>query len=89
MMRRCCLEVAAIALASFSALAQSGAGKTISAAEVHRRESALADDSMEGRLTGSPGGARAARYIANQMQAIGLLPKGDSGYSARAGGRQQ
>lgn len=27
MMRRCCLEVAAIALASFSALAQSGAGR--------------------------------------------------------------
>ena len=82
-MRRCCLGVGTIALASFSALAQSGARRTISAAEVRRLESALADDSMEGRLTGSPGGARAARYIANQMRSIGLLAKGDSGYYQR------
>jgi len=80
MTRRCCLVVAAIALASLPALAQAGAARTISATEVHRLESALADDSMEGRLTGSPGGARAAHYIATEMRSIGLLPKGDSGY---------
>jgi len=80
MMRRCCLVVAAMALASFPTLAQSGAGRTISAAEVRRLESALADDSMEGRLTGSRGGARAARYIANEMKSIGLKSMGDSGY---------
>jgi Peptidase family M28 len=80
MIRRCYCLVAAMALASLPAHAQSGARRTISAAEVHRLEFALADDSMEGRLTGSAGGARAARYIANEMKSIGLEPEGDSGY---------
>lgn len=44
---------------------------------------ALAHDSMEGRLTGSPGGARAARYIAERMQEAGLEPAGDSGFFQR------
>ncbi|HVX39186.1 MAG TPA: M20/M25/M40 family metallo-hydrolase [Gemmatimonadaceae bacterium] len=44
---------------------------------------ALADDSMQGRFTASPGGARAARYIASRMQAIGLRPAGDSGFFQR------
>jgi Zn-dependent M28 family amino/carboxypeptidase len=34
--------------------------------------SALADDSMQGRLTGSAGAEKAAHYIAAQMEAIGL-----------------
>ena len=55
----------------------------VTAADVRRMESALADDSMEGRLTGTAGGARAARYIAAQMQTIGLVPLGDSGYFQR------
>ena len=45
--------------------------------------SALAHDSMEGRATGSPGGARAARYIAERMQEAGLEPAGDSGFLQR------
>lgn len=44
---------------------------------------ALADDSMEGRGTGTRGSARAARYIADQMAAAGLTPAGDSGYFQR------
>ena len=44
---------------------------------------ALADDSMEGRDTGSPGEAKAARYIAAQLQAAGLQPAGDSGWFQR------
>lgn len=47
--------------------------------EVRRILSALAADSMEGRLTGSPGAARAATFIAREMQNIGLSPRGDSG----------
>ncbi len=45
--------------------------------------STLAADSMQGRLTGSPGIARAARVIEREMRAIGLAPAGDSGYLHR------
>jgi hypothetical protein len=83
-MRRVCISLlAALAIASPPSRAQSGVPGIIGVAEVRRLESALADDSMEGRLTGSAGGARAARYIANEMKAIGLRPAGDSGYYQR------
>lgn len=75
--------LATLAIATLPSRAQSAASRTIGRAEVHRLESALADDSMEGRLTGAPGGARAARYIANEMKAIGLRAMGDSGYYQR------
>ena len=52
-------------------------------ADVRRALYALADDSMQGRFTASPGGARAARYIAGRMKEIGLKPAGDSGYFQR------
>ncbi len=38
---------------------------------------------MEGRMTASRGSARAATWIAAQMQQIGLTPAGDSGYFQR------
>ncbi len=41
----------------------------------------MAHDSMEGRSIGTPGAARAARMIAEQMRSIGLRPGGDSGFS--------
>ena len=74
---------AALTIVSPPSRAQAGAPKTIGVAEVRRLETALADDSMEGRLTGSPGGTRSAIYIANEMKAIGLRPAGDSGYFQR------
>jgi hypothetical protein len=74
---------AAFAIAPLPARAQAGVAPKVSRATVRRLESALADDSMEGRLTGSPGGARAARFIASEMKAIGLRPLGDSGYYQR------
>lgn len=40
----------------------------------------LASDKLEGRRTGTPGEQLAAEYIASQMKAAGLSPKGDSGY---------
>jgi hypothetical protein len=49
-------------------------------ANVERIERALADDSMEGRGTATPGGDRAARFLAREMQKIGLMPGGDSAY---------
>jgi hypothetical protein len=51
--------------------------------DVRAELTALADDSMQGRMTASPGGARAARYIARRMQEIGLQPAGDSGFFQR------
>ena len=37
---------------------------------------ALADDSNEGRLTGSEGYLRAARYVVSQFDSAGLKPAG-------------
>jgi Zn-dependent M28 family amino/carboxypeptidase len=39
---------------------------------------ALAADSMEGRAAGTPGAARAAAYIADRFEQMGLEPFGDS-----------
>lgn len=54
-----------------------------SEAQVLASLGALAHDSMMGRRTGTEGAARAARFIAAQMQAIGLTPAGDSGFIQR------
>lgn len=40
----------------------------------------LADDSMEGRATGSAGYRRAAEYVADQFQRAGLEPAGTDGF---------
>ena len=40
----------------------------------------LADDSMEGRNTGSPGHKRAAEYVAAQFKKAGLEPAGTDGF---------
>ena len=51
----------------------------------HVREhfTTLSADDMEGRLTGTPGAARAAQYIAAQLKAFGVTPAGDEGYFQR------
>jgi len=41
---------------------------------------ALADDGMQGRLTGSEGYLRAAKYVVSQFDAMGLPPAGVNGY---------
>lgn len=51
--------------------------------------SALADDKMEGRLTGSPGYDRAARYVISRLKAEGLKPAGVEGYLQRVRLEQQ
>lgn len=51
----------------------------IDTARVRRAIGILAADSMEGRLTGSPGMERAARWLEQEYRAVGLLPAGDSG----------
>jgi len=56
------------------------ADSVINEIDVRRILSTLAADSMEGRLTGSPGADRAARFIDREMRSIGIIPAGDSGY---------
>jgi hypothetical protein len=51
--------------------------------------SVLAADSMEGRQIWRRGSDRAAKYIAEQMRALGLVPGGDSGYFQRIAGAAQ
>ncbi len=51
--------------------------------DVRRELFALAADSMEGRGTATPGGARAARFIAGELERFGIAPAGDSGYFQR------
>jgi len=50
---------------------------------------ALANDGMEGRLTGSPGYDRAADYVISRLKAEGLKPAGVNGYLQPVGFEQQ
>jgi hypothetical protein len=45
--------------------------------------SALSADSMQGRRAATPGSARAARFLAEQLRRHGVEPAGDSGYFQR------
>lgn len=51
----------------------------VDAGEVGRRIGVLASDAMMGRRTGTPGGAAAADWIANEFREAGLQPAGDAG----------
>jgi len=55
----------------------------ISADELRRDLMAFADDSMQGRETGTPAATRAARFIAQRLVALGIEPAGDSMYFQR------
>src|SRR5574339_133445 len=56
--------------------AQQGGG--VDPAALMRDVEVLAADNMEGRLAGSPGGARARAYIERRMKAVGIEPVGRS-----------
>jgi hypothetical protein len=51
----------------------------ITVEDVRTRTYIIADDSMEGRDTGRRGGVRSARYIAGELERLGLEPAGDNG----------
>jgi hypothetical protein len=53
--------------------------KDISVSAIKKDTTMLASDAMEGRGTMQPGGDKAARWMAEQMKAIGLQPLGDNG----------
>ncbi len=69
--------VVAIALAAASGAA--AAARPPDAAELAAHVAALTASPMEGRGSGSPGGDRAARYIADRLADMGLKPGGEGG----------
>ena len=76
-MRHSTFAAAILALALRNAPAQQT--PTPAAAEWWRLTTALSDDSMEGRDTGSEAYERAARYVADSFRSSGLKPAGDNG----------
>jgi len=61
----------------------SGTSQAAEPARVGALLAALADDSLEGRDTGSRGSAAAARIIARELARAGVAPGGDSGFFQR------
>ncbi len=55
------------------------AAETITAEDMRRRVEVLADDSMMGRDTPSPGLERAAAYVIGEFRRLGLRPAGEGG----------
>ncbi len=53
------------------------------AQRLERLLSVLAADSMEGRRTATPGAAKAARFLAAELERYGVEPAGDDGYFQR------
>ncbi len=66
-------------LLALTAIAHAQQTPTPAAAEWWRLTTALANDSMQGRDTGTEAYERAARYVADQFKADGLKPAGDQG----------
>lgn len=78
------LVALALAAACSAALAAPlAAQRATTPADAGRLIGALSHDSLGGRLTASPGAEKAARYIAGEMQRIGLTPAGDDGFLQR------
>ena len=67
-----------------SVSAQTGSMPSAAAAWWHHVQ-VLADDSLKGRDTGSPGHESAARYVAEQFRLAGLTPSGTDGWFQRVG----
>ncbi len=51
----------------------------ITAGDLRNRIAIFADDSMQGRRTGTPGNVRGNAYIASEVRRVGLRPAGDTG----------
>ncbi len=66
-------------LAAQTAPALRSAAQTITQADVQRRINVIADDSMMGRDTPSPGLEKTAQYVADQFKRFGLKPAGENG----------
>jgi hypothetical protein len=69
----------AIASAQAPSPALKKAAATITPADIKARIGIIADDSMKGRDTPSPGLEMTATYVANQFKKFGLKPAGENG----------
>jgi Zn-dependent M28 family amino/carboxypeptidase len=75
------LVVASVVLLSCAALAQfAGNSFSFDGKQWWDYVKVLADDNMEGRLTGSEGEKRAQAYVVEQIKADGLQPAGTNGF---------
>jgi Peptidase family M28 len=72
------LALPAVLPAQTAAPLKSAAG-TITPADIRHRIGIIADDSMMGRDTPSPGLEKTAQYVADQFQRFGLKPGGENG----------
>jgi len=73
------LLLGTVPLAAQSSKDVAKAAATITQADVQRRINIIADDSMMGRDTPSPGLEMTAAYVADQLKKAGFKPAGDSG----------
>ena len=73
------LMAAALLASAPGAHAQAAAARTITPVEIQRHVATIADDSMRGRDTPSPGLEMTAAYAAAQLASYGIRPAGDSG----------
>ncbi|MFN8654443.1 MAG: M20/M25/M40 family metallo-hydrolase [Gemmatimonadales bacterium] len=62
-----------------TAPALTSAAATITPADIKQRIFTIADDSMQGRDTPSPGLDKTAQYVADQFKKFGLKPGGENG----------
>jgi hypothetical protein len=62
-----------------AAMASALTAPAITEADLRHRLFLIADDSMGGRPTGSPGHVKVTDYIAAEMRRLGLRPAGDNG----------
>lgn len=69
----------AVPAAAQTSSAVRSAAKTITPQDIQRRINIIADDSMLGRDTPSPGLEKTAQYVADQFQKFGLKPGGEQG----------
>src|SRR5690606_9252449 len=68
------LDAKGALLANFDPQPSAATDASISEADLRRHVEALASPEMEGRLTGTAGGKRAAEYVAAAYKTFGLKP---------------
>ena len=75
----CAAPVAHATPAAQPAVTEREHDAAITRSELERHVRVLASDAFEGRETGTPGGARAAGYLAGILKDMGAQPAGDDG----------
>jgi Zn-dependent M28 family amino/carboxypeptidase len=77
MRKKCHISVVAVLIAAWLS-STSAQPASVDGAQLLRDLETLSADAMEGRLPGTPGGARARAYIIQRFKEVGIQPIGDS-----------